>query len=114
MAMSVQEIIQRIRPYNPALRGVHGTFRFEIENTGVFRVIVDDGNVRAVEGTGPADVVLGCNESDLMDLMEGRRNAFTTLLQGRLQASGDVQLLKAFHAFTRRADSDDHVTLGSV
>jgi putative sterol carrier protein len=114
MAMSVKDLIQRIRPYNPALRGVHGTFRFEIDDAGVFRVVVDDGNVRGVEGDGPADVVLGCSEPDFVDLMEGRRNAFTALLQGRLRASGNVQLVKLFHAFARRADGGDSTQPGGA
>jgi putative sterol carrier protein len=94
MAKSAQEIIQSYgtTKFVPYLRGVRGTYLFEIENVGSWFVSVDDGAITYDREKHEADCVIRCNEEDFVDIVEGRRNLLTAALQGRVQVHGDVAL----------------------
>src|SRR6266849_3731497 len=99
MAQSAQEIIQlhRMQEYSPLLRGVRGTYLFDIERVGCWFVAVDDGKIKITEEKREADCVIRCSEEDFVEIVEGRRNLLTAALQGRVQVRGDVALAQKFH-----------------
>lgn len=99
MPQRAQEIFQlhRAEHYQPLLRGVRGTYLFDIEHVGFWFVAVDDGMVKVAEGRQEADCVIRCSEGDFIDIVEGRRNLVTAALQGRVQIRGDVALAQKFH-----------------
>jgi len=99
MARSAQEIIdlKKTKHDEPLLRGVHGTYLFNIENLGAWFVSVDDGAVTIDKGSREADCIISCSEQDFVDIVEGRRNLITAALQGRVQVRGDVALAQKFH-----------------
>jgi putative sterol carrier protein len=99
MPTSAKEIIQlhRAQEYEPLLRGVHGSYLFDIEQVGCWFVAVDDGKIRVTEGKREADCVIHCSDEDFVEIVEGRRNLLTAALQGRVQVRGDVALAQKFH-----------------
>ncbi|MEZ0228129.1 MAG: SCP2 sterol-binding domain-containing protein [Planctomycetota bacterium] len=99
MDEGARDIFDRLRahPHAPLLRGVSGTYRFDVEGVGSWRVTVDDGALWIREGTGEADCSIGCPEHDFVRLMHGETNLVTALMRGELRVEGDRKLVKAFH-----------------
>src|SRR5689334_4321669 len=101
MARSAQEVFDTYRANNdsPFLRGIRGTYLFNIEDVGDWFVSVDDGKLSFDEKRHSADCEIRCNEQDFVDMIEGRRNLLTSFLQGRVQVRGDISLAQKFHGF---------------
>jgi putative sterol carrier protein len=99
MARSAQEIVElsRTKHDEPLLRGVRGTYLFDIEKVGAWFVSVEDGMVTVDKGSREADCVISCSEEDFVEIIEGRRNLLTAALQGRVKIRGDVALAQKFH-----------------
>jgi len=99
MAETAKEVfkLHRMQEYEPILRGVHGTYLFDIENVGSWFVAVDDGAIKVEEAKREADCTISCNEADFVDIVEGRRNLITAQMQGRVKIHGDMALAQKFH-----------------
>jgi putative sterol carrier protein len=99
MARSAQEIfdLNKGKRDVPLLRGVNGTYLFNIDKVSAWFVSVDDGAVTVDKGSREADCVISCSEEDFVDIVEGRRNLITAALQGRVKIRGDVALAQKFH-----------------
>jgi putative sterol carrier protein len=99
MAKTAQELFNRHRmqSYEPVLRGVHGTYLFDIEKVGSWFVAVDDGAIHVEETKRDADCTISCDEADFVDIVEGRRQLITSHLQGRVKIRGDMALAQKFH-----------------
>lgn len=99
MPETAQEIfnIHRMQKYNPVLRGVHGTYLFDIDKVGSWFVAVDDGAIHVEEKKRDADCTIRCDENDFVDIVEGRRNLITSYMQGRVKIRGDIALAQKFH-----------------
>lgn len=78
----------------PQLDGVHGVIQF-IGPQIRCHVQIDNGQVKLAPGDGPApDAVLASDvPEELLLFVEGKQNPVTALLQGRLDAKGDLMLL---------------------
>jgi len=87
----------RMQKYEPVLRGVHGTYLFDIEKVGCWFLAVDDGAINIEETRRDADCTIGCDEPDFVEIVEGRRNLLTARMQGRVFISGDLALAQKFH-----------------
>jgi ubiquinone biosynthesis protein UbiJ len=83
--------------YEPLLRTVTGTYLFEIRGVGHWFISVRDGALRLEEVRHDADCTISCDESDFIDIIEGRRNLMTAAMQGRLKIHGDIALAQKFH-----------------
>lgn len=81
----------------PALRGVHGTYLFDIEGVGSWFVKVNDGAIEVEKAMREADCTIQCNEEDFVSIVLGRRNLVTAVLQGRVNVSGSFALAQRFH-----------------
>ena len=99
MAETAQEVfnLHRMQKYEPALRGVHGTYLFDIDKVGSWFVAVDDGAIRVEETKRDADCSISCDEPDFVDIVEGRRQLITSQMQGRVTIRGDMALAQKFH-----------------
>jgi ubiquinone biosynthesis protein UbiJ len=86
---------------HPALKGVTGTYRFDVEGQGSVRVEVRDGAYTIAESSAPADCMIRVDESDLARIASGEQNMITALLQGRVQIQGDYALAQKFHGLVR-------------
>ncbi|MBI5547755.1 MAG: SCP2 sterol-binding domain-containing protein [Deltaproteobacteria bacterium] len=101
MARSLQQIIQdaQAKQHDERLKNVQGSYRFDIEGVGSYRLEVDRGRVRVQESSEPADCVLACEPDDFVRIIEGQQNMLTAYMQGRVRIEGDVALAKVFHGF---------------
>jgi putative sterol carrier protein len=87
----------KLQEYEPLLKGVHGTYLFEIANVGPQFISVQDGAIEIQEVRHDADCTIRCDEADFVDIVEGRRNLLTATMQGRVKVSGDLALAQKFH-----------------
>ena len=99
MPETAQEVfnLHRMQKYEPVLRGIHGTYLFDIEKVGSWFVAVDDGAIHVEETKRDADCTISCDESDFVDIVEGRRQLITSHMQGRVKIHGDMALAQKFH-----------------
>ena len=99
MTQTAQEVfnLHRTQMYEPILRGVHGTYLFDIEKVGCWFVAVDDGTIHIEETKRDADCTISCDEPDFVDIVEGRRQLITSHMQGRVKIHGDMALAQKFH-----------------
>ena len=74
--------------YAPELAGQ--TYRFDIAGRASWFITWDSGWLHIAEGGGRADTVLLCDEEDFVDILLGKRNLLTAVLQGRVEVRGDV------------------------
>ena len=88
---------KRMQKYEPVLRGVHGTYLFDIDKVGSWFVAVDDGALHIEEKKRDADCTISCDEADFVDIVEGRRQLLTSAMQGRIKIHGDMALAQKFH-----------------
>ena len=58
---------------------------------------VNNGAIKIEETKHEADCEISCNESDFVDIVEGRRNLITASMQGRVRVRGDLALAQKFH-----------------
>jgi arylformamidase len=96
---SAREVFQqhKVQEYEPLLRGVTGSYLFEIEGVGYWFISVRDGATRIEEVQHHADCTISCNEPDFIDIIEGRRSLITAAMQGRVKVRGDITLAQKFH-----------------
>jgi ubiquinone biosynthesis protein UbiJ len=99
MPTTAHEVFQlhQFQKYEPLLRGVTGTYLFEIEHVGFWFLSVWDGAIKIEEVQHDADCTIRCDEPDFIDIIEGRRNLLTALMQGRVKIHGDITLAQKFH-----------------
>jgi len=96
---TAQEVfnVHRMQKYAPVLRGVRGTYLFNIDKVGSWFVAVDDGALNIEETKREADCTISCDERDFVEIVEGQRNLITSHMQGRVKVSGDMALAQKFH-----------------
>ena len=110
MPQTAQEVftLHRMQKYEPVLRGVHGTYLFEIDKVGNWSIAVDDGVIDVEETKRDADCTISCNEGDFVDIVEGRRNLITAHMQGRVKVHGDMALAQKFHGLVGAKNEVQH------
>jgi putative sterol carrier protein len=93
--MTSQEFFSRLGRLGtvPDLAGVRATYRYEIYGAGVWRVIVQGGRIEVAQGRGRADGTLFADASDFSEIVSGRRNLVTALMQARVSFEGSVEHL---------------------
>lgn len=96
---TAQEVfnVHRMQKFAPVLRGVHGTYLFDIDKVGSWFVAVEDGALNIEETKRDADCTISCDERDFVDIVEGRQNLITAHMQGRVKVRGDMALAQKFH-----------------
>ena len=99
MPQTAQEVfdLHRMQKYEAVLRGVHGTYLFDIDKVGSWFVAVNDGAIQVEETKRDADCTISCDEPDFVDIVEGRRHLLTSYMQGRVKIRGDMALAQKFH-----------------
>jgi putative sterol carrier protein len=97
--MTAHEVFQQheFQKYEPLLRGVTGSYLFEIEHAGYWFISVSHGAIRLEEARHDADCTICCDEPDFIDIIEGRRSLITAAMQGRVTVRGDITLAQKFH-----------------
>jgi putative sterol carrier protein len=86
---------------DPRLQGISGSYRFDVEGSGSWRIEVHDQIAAINESTAPADCVVRCDEAVFVRIARGEQNLLTALLQGLVQIEGDYALAQKLHGFVR-------------
>jgi putative sterol carrier protein len=98
MESAVRDVLNRAaaRGFDERLEDVKGSYRFDIDGVGSFRIEVDHGRlaIREDKSRSPADCVIGCSEQDFLKFATGEQNMLTAYMQGRVQVEGDLALAK--------------------
>jgi putative sterol carrier protein len=92
--------LRRVRKQNPKLRGLEGTYRFDIGGRHIY-VSVQNGAAKVRESRANADFEMQASEEDFSDIMIGRRNFLTAIMQGRVRIKGDLMQAQKFYAAIR-------------
>ena len=103
-ARSIMKEAQRRREDrrpDPSLQGIRGSYRFDIDGVGSWRIEVRDGIATITESTAAADCVVRCDEADFVRIARGQQNLLTAFMQGRVQIEGDYALAQRLHGFIR-------------
>jgi hypothetical protein len=87
--------------HDPTLYGIRATFRLEVDGVGVYRIRIDDGVLDVLDGPGDADAILYGSAEAMRDVLFGRQNLLTAVLQGRIDLGGDVAKIFTFHQFLK-------------
>lgn len=105
---TAQEVfdVHRMQKHEPILRGVHGSYLFEIDKVGCWFVAVDDGSVYIEEARHDADCTISCDEQDFVEIIEGQRNLITSHMQGRVRVRGDIAMAQKFHGLVSAMIAD--------
>ncbi len=91
---------------DPRLRGIRGTFRFDVPGVGHWHVAIDDGRVEVREDpTADAECIVEGTESELVAILNGERRAMNSFMQGRIRFKGDMALFNRFHGWAGTAPS---------
>jgi putative sterol carrier protein len=96
MDISVRGVLARAaaRGFDERLADVEGSYRFDVDGAGSFRVEVDHGKitVREDRGRSAADCVVACSEQDFLEIAGGERDLLTAFMQARVRIEGDWML----------------------
>lgn len=76
----------------PTLREVSGVYEFDLETGGRWFLHLDRGAPNLQDASDHPDCAIRMSAEDFVDIAEGKRNLFTTLLQGRISVAGDPNL----------------------
>ena len=84
--------------YDARFKDLRGTASFKVEAVGNWRLRIDDGHFQMLVGGGDVDpdLVLSLDQDTFIELIEGRQNFLTGVLQGRIRAEGDLALAFRF------------------
>ncbi|MFO7952831.1 MAG: SCP2 sterol-binding domain-containing protein [Bacillota bacterium] len=77
------------------LKGVSAVYQFDLtgDNGGVFHVVVDDGTPTVVESEHEnPNITITMAADDFNDLLDGKLNATSAFMAGKLKVKGDMSL----------------------
>ncbi len=97
---SFQDIIGNLRTKlesaDPAkIKGMNAVYQFDLsgDNGGVFHVKVTDGATDLVEGASDsANITITMSADDFDSLLDGKLNATSAFMAGKLKVKGDMSL----------------------
>jgi putative sterol carrier protein len=97
--MTIKEIfseMQKRTDANPAkLAGLKGVFQFDLSgiDPGIYSVTIADGKAVVSEGaSSSADITISMASNDFTDMVEGRLDAVSAFMGGKLKVKGDMML----------------------
>jgi putative sterol carrier protein len=97
---SFQDIVGNLRTKlegaDPAkIKGMNAVYQFDLsgDNGGVFHVKVADGATDLVEGASDsANITITMSADDFDSLLDGKLNATSAFMAGKLKVKGDMSL----------------------
>jgi putative sterol carrier protein len=90
----VRQIIEKLKanPFSERLSRISGSYLFDVEEVGSWRIAVDHGKLTVEEGQNEADCIIHCNADYFTRLASGKQNLVTALMQGQVEVEGDLAL----------------------
>jgi putative sterol carrier protein len=103
MGRSFEQVIRdaKAKRYDARASRIQGSYRFDIEGRGSYRLYVDHGHVELREDRSPADCVITLDAEEFVLIVDGQQDLLTAYMQGRVHVEGDLALAKAFHGAMR-------------
>ncbi len=87
---------KKIEEADPSkMKGVSAVYQFELsgDNGGTFHVTVDDGKPTVVESEHDSpNITITMAADDFNDLLDGKLNATSAFMAGKLKVKGDMSL----------------------
>ncbi len=87
---------QKIEAADPTkMKGVSAVYQFDLtgDNGGVFHVTVEDGSPTVVESEHDSpNITITMAADDFNDMLEGKLNATSAFMAGKLKVKGDMSL----------------------
>jgi putative sterol carrier protein len=90
--------------------GVTATIRFDLGESGCYRLVLERGNCRAEAGDGEADATIEASEQDAIALMTGKLSPTYAMYSGKAKASGDLQRLMILQTVLQGDETMDDQT----
>ena len=99
----VLAIIDRIKKneFSPAMKSVTGSYLFDVEGVGAWRIEVDHGRIAVTDSAESGDCTIRTNAEDFVRIASGEQNLVTAFMQGRVGVEGDVSLAQKLHGIVR-------------
>jgi hypothetical protein len=98
------------RGFEPLLRGVTATMRFDIAGDGATEqwwVTIEEGGIHvAHNGSGVVDCMIQTDRAVFDQIASGRTNTLAAALRGELHAAGNPELLVMFQRLAPSAPRD--------
>ncbi len=92
----INNLNAKIEQADPAkLKGVSAVYQFDLsgDNGGVFHVAVEDGKPSVIEEAHDnPNITITMAADDFNDLLEGKLNATSAFMAGKLKVKGDMSL----------------------
>ena len=90
--MSVREFFDTLetRIDRSKTAGMNNSYLFDIDGAGTWKVDVEDGNVKVMEGAQDADVTITTSEETFDKIVSGEQNATSAYMTGKLKVKGDM------------------------
>jgi putative sterol carrier protein len=73
-------------------RALGGSYRFDIEGAGTWRLEPQDDGVAITETDAPADCVFKTDEETFLRILAGEQSPMTAYMTGKIRVEGDVGL----------------------
>ncbi|HKP95008.1 MAG TPA: SCP2 sterol-binding domain-containing protein [Fibrobacteria bacterium] len=98
----VRRIIENIKssPHSEPMRRVRGSYLFDVEGAGRWRIGVDHGKLAVEEGRTDADCIVRTDADYFLRIATGRQNLVTAAMQGRVEIEGDMALAQKLSGIT--------------
>jgi putative sterol carrier protein len=103
MADAIQTFFEQLstRGYEPLLHEISGTYRFDIGGKGSWGVVVKEGNMKVTREQPKADCVLSGDQEIFTQIIQGKQNPTTAVMQGKLKITGELSLAQMFQRLFR-------------
>jgi putative sterol carrier protein len=101
-ALMVHAKMDRLKtnPFDERFRSVKGSYLFDIEGAGSWRIDVDHGKIRVTEGATGADCVVRTGIPEFVRIANGEMNLLTAFMRGQVEVEGDLALAQKLIGIT--------------
>jgi putative sterol carrier protein len=89
----------RIMARPEALGDMTATIKFNVKGAGIYRLVIDEGQVRVEKGDGKAQATVRIGVDDLLALTAGKANPMLLFATGKLQFNGDAGVAMRLNQF---------------
>lgn len=100
LARRVRERMESLKtsPLNPLFKNVKGSYLFDVEGVGAWKVALDHGKKTVTEGATEADCIIHSDADLILKVAGGDQNLLTAFMQGRLDVEGDMALAQKLNS----------------
>ena len=90
----VHQTMDRLKsnPYDERFRYIAGSYLFDVDQVGTWRVSVDHGKIQVFEGAHAADCIIRTSAMEFAHILKGERNLLTAFMRGEVEVEGDLAL----------------------